>query len=394
MNVPSREELDALVQEGDGPCVSMFMPMKRGGAETLENPTRFKNLLREAEKRLVSDGLREIEVKALAKPAEDLIADRSFWQHQAEGLAAFLSRRGFRYYRVPMAFPELVVVAQRFHVKPLLALLGDGRFYVLALSQKGVRLLECARFECNEMRPEKLPQSLVEALMYDTPQRQLSIHTVGPKSSPGGSGKAARGQRVAGSAIFHGHGAGELDDKANILIYYHQIDHGLQEYLRDKRAPLVLAGVRYLLPLYREANTYPLLMDGVLDGNFEVETAEELHDRALAVMEPYYEKAKKDAAEQYRMLAGTPRASHEIKEVVPAASQGRVGVLFVALGVQQWGTFNPEANEVEVHEALRPGDEDLLNVAAVRTLVNGGTVYAVAREEVPGPRAVAAVFRY
>jgi hypothetical protein len=40
-----------------------------------------------------------------------------------------------------------VVVTDRFHIKPLLPLLsGDGRFYVLALSQSEVRLLQGTRY--------------------------------------------------------------------------------------------------------------------------------------------------------------------------------------------------------------------------------------------------------
>jgi hypothetical protein len=108
MNVPSREELDALVEEGDGPCVSMFMPMKRGGAETLENPTRFKNLLREAERRLIAEGLRQIQVKALVKPTEGLLQDRVFWQHQADGLAASSSRLKVPWYIPPGSRPMQV----------------------------------------------------------------------------------------------------------------------------------------------------------------------------------------------------------------------------------------------------------------------------------------------
>ena len=40
-----------------------------------------------------------------------------------------------RIHRLPLAFETLVVVANRFHVKPLLPLfMGNGRFYVLAFS--------------------------------------------------------------------------------------------------------------------------------------------------------------------------------------------------------------------------------------------------------------------
>jgi len=47
-----------------------------------------------------------------------------------------------------------------------------------------------------------------------------------------------------------------------------------------------------------------------------------------------------------------------------------------------------------LHEEAKPGDEDLLDLAAVQTLLNGGTVYAVELEKVPDGASLAAVFRY
>ena len=41
-----------------------------------------------------------------------------------------------------------------------------------------------------------------------------------------------------------------------------------------------------------------------------------------------------------------------------------------------------------------PGDEDLLDLAAIQTILNGGTVYVVEPEQVPGQTLLAAVFRY
>jgi len=83
-----------------------------------------------------------------------------------------------------------------------------------------------------------------------------------------------------------------------------------------------------------------------------------------------------------------------VREAVLAAHHGRVDVLFVALGVQMWGNFDPSTNTVHVHQDSEPGDEDLLDLAAVQSILNGGTVYAVELEQVPEHAPLAAVFRY
>jgi hypothetical protein len=71
-----------------------------------------------------------------------------------------------------------------------------------------------------------------------------------------------------------------------------------------------------------------------------------------------------------------------------------VDELFVAVGVQVWGHFEPEQDRVHLHEPPEPGDEDLLDLAAIQSLIKGGTVYAVLPEEVPDQAPLAAVLRY
>jgi hypothetical protein len=56
--------------------------------------------------------------------------------------------------------------------------------------------------------------------------------------------------------------------------------------------------------------------------------------------------------------------------------------------------FDPEANSVQIHPQHQAGDEDLLDLAALHTLTNGGNVYAVEPGNVPQDKAIAAVFRY
>jgi hypothetical protein len=51
-------------------------------------------------------------------------------------------------------------------------------------------------------------------------------------------------------------------------------------------------------------------------------------------------------------------------------------------------------NEVQLHQDAKPGDQDLLDSAAVQTLLNGGSVYAVQPERMPVEAPLAALFRY
>ncbi|NJM73233.1 MAG: hypothetical protein HC862_25605 [Scytonema sp. RU_4_4] len=383
MKFLSIDELKNLVEKPDGVCVSIYMPTIKLGTETQQNSIRFKNLMREAEEQLINSGLRSQDSRDLLQPAQE-IDKYQFWQHQSDGLAIFISNNLFSYYTLPLNFEELVVVTDRFHLKPLLSLItGDGQFYILAISQNQVRLFQGTRYSVSKIELENVPQSIAEALKYDNTDKQLQFHTGTPQG--GNSDRAA---------IFHGHGAGNDEQKDNILRYFRQVDRGLQELLNHPQAPLVLASVEYLFSIYKEANTYPHLMDEGVTGNPDELKAEELHSLAWKIVQPYFEQAQQAATEGYQELTGTGQTSNNIKEIVPMAYYKLVDTLFVAVGIQQWGSFTPESNQVELHQEKEIGDEDLMDFAAIHTLLNGGTVYAVEPELVPENALLAAVFRY
>jgi hypothetical protein len=280
-----------------------------------------------------------------------------------------------------MRFEELVVVAHRFHLKPLIPLFTDNSgFYVLALSQNQIRLLQGNRYGAWERELDHIPTSLAEALRYDDPERQLQVRG---KASPG----------AGGNAVFFAHGGIECC-KDDIRRYFHQIDRGLQELLRPDRIPLLLAGVDYLLPIYREVNSYPHLLPEGIIGNPETLSSGELQTRAWEMVQPYFRKAGEEMISQYNRLAGTGRTSRDIKEILPAAAQGRVEKLMVASDAQVWGTFSPANQTVELHGKPADVSEDLVDLAAIQTLLNGGMIYTIEPEAVPDGAPLIALLRY
>ncbi|HCJ35479.1 MAG TPA: hypothetical protein DHV65_14440 [Ktedonobacter sp.] len=388
MNIPSRDALKTLVEQQQGPCISLFLPTHRSAMGTQQDLLRLKNQIREVENSLLLSKYHPAEKENLLKPLRALLEDEQFWLHPGDGLAIFRSPEVFHFHHLPVCLQEQVIVSDHFYLKPLLPFLtNDARFYILALSQKDVRLLECTRYSVREVNlPEAVPKSLAEALKYDDPDNQVRYHSSSSGALVGKGGRQA--------VIFHGQGVGIDDAKDNILRYFQQIDHGLHELLHNENAPLVLAGVEYLLSIYRKVNTYPHVLEQGVFGNPDKLKAEDMHRRAMTIEDPRLQKAWQDAAAYYRKYAGSERTSLSVKEVVPAAFYGRVELLFVAIDQEQWGVFDPTANSIHIHKEARFNDDDLLDIAATQTLLHGGMVYAVESGKVPDQAPLAAVFRY
>ncbi|MUG93624.1 hypothetical protein F7734_14820 [Scytonema sp. UIC 10036] len=385
MSLLSIDEIKILLEQPQELCVSIFMPtFREAKPEMQQEPIRLKNLLREAEEKLIQSGMRFSKALKLLQPAQELLDERHFWLHQSHGLAIFGSTEIFRYYHLPLDFPELAIVGNRFHIKPLLPLLiSDEQFYVLALSQKQVRLLQCTSNSVNEIELENVPKSIEEVFSYYESERQRQFRGATSTGIPG-----------ARAGVFHGQGVDTSYFKDDIRQFFHLIAHRLQKQLQDQKAPLVLAGVEYLLPIYKEVNRYAYLVDEGITGNPEELKAEELQAKAKAIVEPMFQQAQQDAIKRYRELAGTGLTSNDIKEILPAAYYQKVDCLFMTLGWEQWGNFAPDTNTVNLHTSVEPGDEDLLNLAATHALLNGSSVYTLDSVNMPDKASLAAIFRY
>jgi hypothetical protein len=380
----TREEIRDLLQLPGRPRVSIYMPTFRAGAETQQNHIRLKNLLRSVQEKLEEFGMESAAAAEMMAPVRELVDDHAFWQTQSDGLAIFFSPEVFRTYRLPVTLDELAMVNERFHVKPLFTLLAEDRpFYVLALSLKNIRLIAATQHYAEELEIPGVPHSLTEALGDLT--RQYSQFQASTSS-----------KTVARSPIFHGHGTGEDNLKAEIVQFFNLADKALLKHM-DREAPVVLAGVEYLLPRYKETTELPHVLDEGLTGNAEGLSPEELRDKAWEIVEPVLTADRRKAAERYGDLLGTGRASGRYDEILPAAHDGRIDILFVARGVRLWGAYDPKSREVRLQEdqdTQHKGGEDLLDLAAIQTFQNGGQVYAVPQQDVPDGQAMAAVFRY
>ena len=51
------DQIKGLARQTASPSISIFLPTHRTGRETQQDPIRFKNLLRDAEKQLLGGGL-------------------------------------------------------------------------------------------------------------------------------------------------------------------------------------------------------------------------------------------------------------------------------------------------------------------------------------------------
>lgn len=381
IDIVAARELRHLAETADEHCVSAYLPTNRAGREQAADRIRYKNVLATARSELVGLGLRAPDADALLAPAAELADDDHFWAHAERGVAVFASPTATRAFRLADTVAELVVVSDRFHIKPLVPLVGTGEvFYVLALSQNEVRLLRGSRYEISELALGDIPASLATALRYDDRESQLQSHG----ATRTGTGKVA--------ATFHGHGVGIDTRAADLCRFLAAVDEGLAHLIGQSPAPLVLAGVDSTVSRFRQLSRHPHIVAGEIEGSAASLSATDLHDQAWPLVKGVFDKSRSRAREA--MERGVATIAKSLSEVALAAIDGRVGSVFVPAGVHRWGALDPVERLIDEHEDRQPGDRDLLDAIVVETLTHGGQVFVVEQDDIPGGAPVAAALRF
>lgn len=382
-----RSSLDQLMAYEADVCVSIYLPMKRKGSDVRGNSVQLKNTLTEVTETLEERGWRKPDIDAFLEEPRQLLIDTEYWQHQDKGLVLFLSSDVYETYRLPLRFEPLTIVSERFHIKPLLPLFSDnGAYYVLALSQNKVRMFKGTRYSLEEvdgalMEAAGIPESIDEALAYDDPEEQLQHHTT--------TSGSVKGPEV----VHHGHTV-EDEREQRLRRFVQNVAKGVSNLLKGDETPVVVASVGYLHSLFEDMARLPNVMDDLIEGNPEHTPVETLRVDAWEIVAPSFTAAREQTSLRFKELSGDKKATDHLEEIIPAAFQGRIDALMVALDKHAWGHFDMATSEVVVHGSERSNGEDLLDYAAVHTLKNGGTVYVVEEQELPGDTAAAAILRY
>ncbi|MBC7850424.1 MAG: hypothetical protein H7Y31_11850 [Chitinophagaceae bacterium] len=336
-------------------CVSIYLVTNKSGQEIHQrfDTTHFKNVLQELTGTLASKNLDHATIESMLKPGFDMLRDESFWLKQSNGLAIFIGDNYFSFIKMPLAPMETVVCESSFYITPLLPIVSSPEYYyLLVISKQTAKLFRGDRFGLEFVPVDGLPDQ----------------------------GSAASGNM--GKTDI----AGFLDSVDDVLF---------KQIFNKENAPLLLAGIDYLIPIYRSVTDYHNIWEEALIGSYEHQPTTALFEEASKIMQPLFEQRKNKARQLFANGIATALTSSMPDQIVPAAYYGRISHLLVRKGVQLWGSFDPMKNEMTLaSEDANVSQEDLIDNAVEKTILTGGEVFLVEGDELPSDADIAAVFRY
>ncbi len=366
-------------------CLSIYIPMYRSGLEQNQGLSQghLKTCIKRAYQLLAAQGMNEKQIKKYMRPIKDLLTDSQLWRNPSDGLAIFMSKSlGMNFYLLPINFETTVYISDHYNLVPLVPLYEyDTTFYLLELSQDHVRLYQANQYEMSDLYVNEFaPERLEEAVGFDYEQKMLQFRT---------------GHSLYSAGSFHGQGEGKDDENKELTFYFREINKGVNKALGNKNAPLVIACVDWLYPLYKNANTYINLHPDHIGGDPEFKNKTQLHKEAWSLIRGYHIVEKQQKSDLYGELIHTPKTSHQISEIVPAAVHGKIDTLFLRKGDDVYGTYNHKNNCVILDSDKAPYNLSLINMAAMNTFLQGGKVYTLEPNDMPvEKRPLNAIFRY
>ncbi len=365
------------------PCLSLYQPTHRHHPENAQDPIRFRNLVKTLEASLlqsVSAG----EAEAMLEPFVALAADHEFWTHSRDGLAVLGGKDTFRIFKLQRPVAELAVVADTFHMKPLLRLRQSAdRYQVLGINRQHIRLFEGNQYGLDEIEPNVLvPRTMTDALGELVTE---SHQTVGSYGGVGGSH----------TGMHHGHVEKVTEIDLDAERFFRAVDRAVTEHhSKPSGLPLILATLPTHRRMFHELSHNSLLVADDIDVHPDAISLDELRERAWNVIEPLYLARLEATIGEFGSARAHDLGNDDLTTVAAAVVAGRVATLIVEADRVIPGRINAETGEITLADLSLPDVDDLLDDLTEMAAMMGGKVVVVPGDRMPTTTGIAAIYRF
>ena len=380
MNSLAHDYPAVLLRNEETPCLSLYQPTHRQHPDNVQDPIRFRNLVKK-----MAESLRlkypKREMAPLLEPFEALADNKAFWSHSANGLAVLSAPGMFRTYRLQRPVAELVVVADSFHTKPLMRITQSADHYqILGLSRNSFKLFEGNRDSLMEVQPPgNAAQTADEMPGKDDDSREGAHRAYGP----------------TGDAAWHGTDVKQAAGDRDTEHFFRAVDQAVMQHHGQPRGMgLILAALPEHHHLFRSVSKNPLLLQDALDVNPDAISLDVLRERAWELVQPYYVARLAGLLDAYGAATGNAQGSDALDDIARAAVAGRVATLLIEADRIIPGQIDAATGKVRARQLGDPEVDDLLDDLGELVLKAGGEVVMVPAERMPTDTGAAAVYRF
>ncbi|MBF2063457.1 MAG: hypothetical protein IGS39_03345 [Calothrix sp. C42_A2020_038] len=335
-----------------GICVSIYLPTTPLTQDAQADRIVLKNLTKTAmeQAEAIAD---KRQIQAMTNYLEELLDDDEFWKFLANGLGILVTPESIRTYRLSYTVEEAVEVSDRFYLKPLMSALQPISAYVLAISQKSVKLYEFT--PAQELEP--LDVSDLPANFSAVTQRTLQRDRAPARKLQG-------------------------DEGAEILQrqFLRAIEKAVRPVVSGSNMPLILATTQEFQAMYQSFNSYDMLATKGVNGSVEGLPEEEIRQAIPPIVKELRQERIQQWIDLYHQRQNESRTSTDLATIAKLVTRGQVSHLLVDADAVQYGTLT-DIGEMTTSDIRSAETYDLIDEIVVRVIQNGGEVLGVRKGE-------------
>lgn len=329
------KDLNILNVSSKGPMISLYLSKDVAILDQKASSftERWKELLLKAEYYLLKDYTRSYVDNFMKKLWNGDFLNKL--EGLDRGLVIFYSEDSFGgevgFMRVQSAINDLVVVADSFHIKPLIRIKNNTRgFFIVTMSSRAINVL----IENNG--------HLIKLDSY--------------RNEPGIDGK----------------------NKKDSKEFFLNASQELNKLFTAYRLPIILAGVKDHIGHMKKLLNQVMLMGESIVGNVEKMKSNELRERVYEILTPYYDQQELGAISELEIAMSRDRAITYLEDIAISAVYGKITKLFVVENRFIWGSINQSTGEVFITpRRVNAHDDDVLDDLCQMVLAKGGDVIVV-----------------
>jgi hypothetical protein len=290
----------------------------------------------------------------------------------------------FRIYKLQRPVPELAIVADSFHIKPLLRIVQSAdRYQILGLSRGAIKLFEGNRDALDEIElAPGVPRTANDVLGEDSTEPYQSVKSV--RSVPGAS-----------MGVHHGQGGGSDRIPVEVDRFFRLVDRSiLEHHSRPTGLPLLLVALPEYHGVFRSISRNPFLISEGIKLDPDSVSTDELRKLAWGIIEPRYQARLTQLIDDFQQAKPKGLTGDHVGEIAFAAVSGRIMTLLVEANREIPGHVESSSGRIEFRDISNPQIDDLLDDLAELVLNKGGQVVVLPEGRMPTATGAAAIYRY
>jgi hypothetical protein len=366
-----------IMEKGKRPVISIYLNTHIKKPDRLENPIRFKNLVKEAQDALKKKEVRDFrDLFSLFKEMEE---DAIFWVGATEGMAILADEEECIVYKLPIDVTSRAIVSDRFYINPLLkSHQQKSRYHVLGLNRDRFFLYDADRNGIHKIALDEKDSTLEGVLGTQLTEKDLSHASLGGDQS-----------------TYHGYGGAKEEKKIDNEKFFRHVDNFVHEnYSMQYKTPLILVGLDEHQGELRKISKNPYLIKESIKTDIDALDKKMLDEMVQNVMAELFNQQLKEHMEIFNQAHSKNMSSDDVVQIAKAITEKRVEVLYLEEYIVHPGSYDLSLGTITEGVSQDSYIGDIYDEIAEAVLSQGGEVLILEKANMPTESDIAAVYRY